>query len=65
MESNYLLIMNFTQQLLSELFKKAANFQPVKIGKINQGSTIAVNLGYGSVRAQALQDLAEGDAIAY
>lgn len=57
--------MNFTQQFLSDLFKKAANFQPVKIGKVNQGSTIAVNIGYGSVRAQALQDLSEGDAIAY
>jgi hypothetical protein len=57
--------MNFTQQLLSDLFKKATNFQPVKIGKVNQGSTIAVNLGYGSVRAQALQNLSEGDAIAF
>jgi hypothetical protein len=57
--------MNFTQQLLSDLFKKAANFQAVKISKVNQGSTISVNLGYGSVRAQALQDLVEGDAIAY
>ena len=57
--------MNFTQQLISDLFKKAANFQSIKIGKVNQGSTITVNLGYGSVRAQALQDLGEGDAIAY
>jgi hypothetical protein len=55
--------MNFTQQLLAELFSKAANFKAVKIGKASQCSTITVNLGYGSVRAQALQDLREGDAI--
>lgn len=56
--------MNFTQQLLSNLFKKTANSQSVKIGKVNQGATITVNLGYGSVRAQASQGLG-GGAIAY
>ena len=50
--------MNFTQQLLSELFKKARNFQTVRVSNITQGNTININLGYGSVQVQALT---EGD----
>jgi hypothetical protein len=57
--------MNFTQHTLADLFKKATNFKPVKIRKISQGSSINVNLGYGSIRVQALQDLESGDAITF
>lgn len=57
--------MNFTQQLLSELFKKARNFQTVRVSNITQGNTININLGYGSVRVQALTNLSEGDAVVF
>jgi hypothetical protein len=56
--------MNFTQQLLAELFTKAVNFKTVTVKNVSQGSTINVSLGYGSVRAQALQDIS-GDCIVF
>ena len=62
--------MNFTQQLLSELFKKARNFQTVRVNNIQVGATYIIyliedNVGGATIALNSIFKRLSGDTTTF